>query len=201
MICNAFLRGYVAGYKYCVATDANSLILQLPNAVTCETGAIAPIYIAYGDARSDICRYFGYLDLISAGCKRDADSTSRRHECQCHRNKTMNKALCVECSHDQPPLLNVHQPFDSASRDSRRTSLFALLSNSLSYLEKDGTPTGVLDPLPPVVSVRYGGVGFNINVGDGCAKHSLRARGRSQTSRRTVLTLVRIAQSTHLDRC
>jgi len=77
-ICNAFLRAYVAGYKYYVATDTNSLILHLPNAVTCETGAILPIYIAYGDAGSYICWYFGYLDLISARCKRDiVGSTSR----------------------------------------------------------------------------------------------------------------------------
>ena len=77
-ICNAFLRGYVAGYKYRVATDTNSLILHLPNAVTCETGAILPIYIAYGDTRSYICRCFGHLDLISTRYKCDvAGSTSR----------------------------------------------------------------------------------------------------------------------------
>jgi len=76
-ICDSFLRRYIAGYKYGVATDTNSLILHLSNAVNCETGAILPIYIAYDDARSHICRYFGYLDLICTGCKRDAGSTSR----------------------------------------------------------------------------------------------------------------------------
>ncbi len=76
-ICNAFLRGNVAGDKYCVPTDTNSLILHLPNAVICQAGAIVPFYIVYGDARSYICRYFGYLDLISTRCKPDAGSTSR----------------------------------------------------------------------------------------------------------------------------
>jgi hypothetical protein len=60
-ICKAFLRRSVGCYKYRVATDTNSWILQVPNAVTGETGAILPIYIRHGDARSDICRRSSYL--------------------------------------------------------------------------------------------------------------------------------------------
>ena len=73
---NAFLRGCVAGDKYGVATHAHSLVLQLPDAVTGETGAIVPINIAYDDASSDIDRYSRHLDLISTRCKCDA-GTSR----------------------------------------------------------------------------------------------------------------------------
>ena len=57
-ICNAFLRWYVAGYKYCVATDTDSFVLQWPNAVTCKTGTIIPVYIAYDDARRYVSWYF-----------------------------------------------------------------------------------------------------------------------------------------------
>ena len=57
-ICNAFLRWYVAGYKYCVATDTDSFVLQWSNAVTCKTGTIIPVYIAYDDARRYVSWYF-----------------------------------------------------------------------------------------------------------------------------------------------
>lgn len=73
---NAFLRWRVCYYKHSVATDTNSLILQLPNAITGETGSIVPINIAYDDASRDIDRYPRHLDLISTRCKCDA-GTSR----------------------------------------------------------------------------------------------------------------------------
>jgi hypothetical protein len=73
---NALLQRCVAGYKYRVAADADSLILQLPDAVTGENGTILTIYIAYRDARRDICGYSGYLDLIRTRCKRNV-GTSR----------------------------------------------------------------------------------------------------------------------------
>jgi hypothetical protein len=72
---NAFLRGRVTDYKYRIATNTHCLILQLPNAVTGDSGAIVSIHIAYGDARSDIRGYSGYLYLVSARCKCDPDTS------------------------------------------------------------------------------------------------------------------------------